>query len=208
MLSNSDTGPLYSLIIAAAYFDGFVVVVVAVIIAANFLILKYAYYKGAPFPELNVLYAKSDETEKIQSDEEEGMAESQLIFFRAIFTAWVSPCTVWANNLRCKSYFLPISSVTSLTIHCLTITSIYVAAYRGLDFQVINNFVTAGKNQFLTYIMCRTLPPTHMQTKKLALISFNGFILFFSLDIYVFIHTSLYALPFFDYLSRVIFYKN
>ncbi len=136
MFSISDTGPLYSLLIAAAYFDGFVVVVVAIIIGANFLILKYAYYKGAPFPEIDILYAKSNETKIAQSDQEEGLGESQLIFFRAVFTSWVSPCTVWANNLRCKSYFLPISAITSLSIHCFTITSIYAATYLGIEMQV------------------------------------------------------------------------
>jgi hypothetical protein len=47
------------------------------------------------------------------------------VFFIAIFTAWIAPCTVWVNSLTTKSYFLLITSITGVCLHSLNIASIY-----------------------------------------------------------------------------------
>ncbi len=68
---------------------------------AQFIVLKFLILKGKPFSDKYV-----------------------NIFWTAVFTAWMSPCTVWENNLITKSYFLLVSSSTSIIIHCFSLISI------------------------------------------------------------------------------------
>ncbi len=53
------------------------------------------------------------------------------VFWTAVFTAWMCPCTVWENNLITKSYFLLVSSSTSIIIHWFSL--IFICIYIYLD---------------------------------------------------------------------------
>jgi len=100
------SGPLYSLVLMATYLKGFVLLEIFIIILANFLVLKYLMYKGKPFPEIKLLYGESQKKGISVQAKQKGEEETQSMFFTAIFTAWISPSSVWANNFQCKSYFL------------------------------------------------------------------------------------------------------
>jgi hypothetical protein len=117
-------GLLLSLVILASYFKLMVLLQIGFIILANFIVLKYILFKGDPFAEVELFY---DISYGIYV-EERCTQESKSIFRTAILTSWISPCTVWANNLTRKSYFLLTSSTTTIFAHliCLLCTYVYI----------------------------------------------------------------------------------
>ena len=136
------SGPLYSLVLMASYLKGFVLLEIFLIIFANFLVLKYLVYKGKPFPEIKLLYGESQKKGISVQAKQKGEEETQSMFFTAIFTAWVSPSSVWANNFQCKSYFLLVSGLTTMTVHVLGIVVIYLVVYYDNFFHLENLPVT------------------------------------------------------------------
>jgi len=110
------TSSLFSYVIVAIYFKGFVLVPVLVICAANFIFLgKNIWGKKLRQEIIDFLYDKQKQY---------GTKESQLIFFNTILTSWISPCTVWFSNLRKKSKFLLISSLINAVVHGLCIVCV------------------------------------------------------------------------------------
>jgi ankyrin repeat protein len=60
------------------------------------------------------------------NQKEFGTKESNAIFFNAMFTSWVSPCTVWTNTFMEKSKFLMLSSSITLSVHLLNLINLFL----------------------------------------------------------------------------------
>ncbi len=96
-------GSVATLVLSAAYLREVVIALIVFHILAQFIVLKFFLLKGNPILDNN-----------------------NNVFWTAVFTAWMSPCTVWENNLITKSYFLLVSSSTSIIIHCFSLISICI----------------------------------------------------------------------------------
>jgi hypothetical protein len=117
--------PLFSLILMASYFKGIVIVCIAIIILANAAVLNFEWLKKKCFCDISLLYGHFDH--KMQR----GQKESAEILNTAIVTSWISPCTVWSNNFKFKSYFLIVSSITALLGHAVGILSVFILTRFG-----------------------------------------------------------------------------
>ncbi len=49
----------------------------------------------------------------------------------AVFTAWISPCCVWINNFKIKTFFLLTSSLTSCLSHLISLCLLHFALDMG-----------------------------------------------------------------------------
>lgn len=93
----------------------------------NFVVLNLPFLKKYLFPPLMSLYKKSKHEANIPLQfEEKANVDSQTMLFIAVFTSWISPSTVWANNLLCKSYMLITTCLTSSVIHLSGVTAIFI----------------------------------------------------------------------------------
>jgi hypothetical protein len=101
-------GSVVSLVLSAAYLREVVIIFILFHIFTQFIVLKFFLLIGRPISD-----------------------NQTNVFWTAVFTAWMSPCTVWENNLITKSYFLLVSSSTSIFIHSLSLISICI--YISLD---------------------------------------------------------------------------
>jgi hypothetical protein len=101
-------GSVASLVLSAAYLREVVIMVILLHVFTQFIVLKFFLLIGKPITD-----------------------HQTNVFWTAVFTAWMSPCTVWENNLITKSYFLLVSSSTSILIHSLSLISICI--YISLD---------------------------------------------------------------------------
>ena len=115
--------PLFSLILMASYFKVYVTVCIAIIILANAAVLKSKCLKQKLECNISFLYKFSNDIYT------KGKKESEEIFFTAILTSWVSPCTVWCSSLNLKSYFLIANSLTTLIGHAAGIASVFILTY-------------------------------------------------------------------------------
>jgi hypothetical protein len=97
------TGSVASLVLSAAYLQEIFLALIMLHILTQFVVLKYFLLKGKPISD-----------------------NQTNVFWTAVFTAWMSPCTVWENNLITKSYFLIVSSSLSIIIHSLSLISICI----------------------------------------------------------------------------------
>ena len=104
----------------ASYMKEYAIVCIAIIMLANVAVLKSKCLRKNLFGNIGRLYDMNDENIK------KGQKESEEIFSIAIFTSWVSPCTVWSNNFVFKSYFLIVNSLTTLLVHALGIVSVFL----------------------------------------------------------------------------------
>ncbi len=66
------------------------------------------------------------DTEISFQDEEQGLEESKSIFVTSALTSWITTCTVWSNNLSHQSFFLLITSTTSILCHMFSLISICI----------------------------------------------------------------------------------
>jgi hypothetical protein len=135
--------PLFSLILMAAYFKEFVIACIAIITTLNLAVLTCQSNQEY---HIKRLYASKDET-KMKKMMKKGKQESEEIFLTAIFTSWISPCTVWSNNMKSKSYFLILNSLTTLLGHAVGIVSIFILSY----FEVFKMDPLQTKNQPITH---------------------------------------------------------
>jgi len=117
------SGPIFCLALLAAYFKALVILFVAFIILSNFLAIKFFYFKGKQFQDLQRLYQDTGNENRKQ---ERGIQDSQSIFITAVATCWITASTVWSNNLTSNSYFLTISSLTCTLAHCLCFSCLYI----------------------------------------------------------------------------------
>jgi ankyrin repeat protein len=105
------SGILYSFIFIAIFYEWIAIVLLAVTLLANYIILKSIYCR-TPEIEKNI--------ERLYNNQKEsGTKEINHLFWMSIFTAWVSPCSVWTNNLSSKSRFLLFSSSITIAVHLL-----------------------------------------------------------------------------------------
>jgi hypothetical protein len=115
--------PLFSLILMAAYSKVYVTVCTAMIILANAFMLNCKCLKPKLYFGIWNLYSGSEEN-KFKKQK-----ESEDIFYTAIFTSWILPCTVWANSFRSMSYFLIVNSLTTLLGHAVGIIFVFILTY-------------------------------------------------------------------------------
>jgi len=105
-------GPLTSVVCMAAYFQEKVFACILIIIVVNASVLKSPCLEDKlyPYTYLSNLY-ESYELEAVPEDvKTRAKQDKEAILITALFTSWISPCTVWANNIKCNSYFLLVSN--------------------------------------------------------------------------------------------------
>ena len=105
------SGPLTSVVCMAAYFHEKVFACILIIIVVNASVLKSPCLEDKlyPYTYLSNLY-ESYELEAVPEDvKTRAKQDKEAILITALFTSWISPCTVWANNIKCNSYFLLVS---------------------------------------------------------------------------------------------------
>jgi hypothetical protein len=105
-------GNLYSLILISSYYQPLVFLVIGVSSFVHCFCLSAVYREKAQLEKLHLL-------------NEFGMDKTNYIFWMSVFTSWVSPCTVWANNKGIKKYFLLSSSAITIAVNMLSITVVY-----------------------------------------------------------------------------------
>ena len=125
------SGPLFSLVILTAYFRWLVFVHVFCVIGISFLVLKKCpKLRNKLYPEISMTHGNYSNHEKeyfIDNEHRDmGESDSDSLFYTAIFTSWLSPCTIWARSLICESYFLLVSSLTTIIGHGVGLMIIYV----------------------------------------------------------------------------------
>jgi hypothetical protein len=101
-------GSVATLVLSAAYLRELVTVVILFQLLSQFVVLKSLLLKGRTISDTQA-----------------------NVFWTAVFTAWISPCTVWENNLITKSYFLLVSSSTSVIVHFFSL--IFICIHISLD---------------------------------------------------------------------------
>jgi len=84
-------GILTTWIILASYIKMFALVVIIIIIIAQFVLLRYYFGLNAKERRYDALI------DGVPDGEWE--SESQTLFWTSIFTSWISPTTVWSNNI-------------------------------------------------------------------------------------------------------------
>jgi hypothetical protein len=95
------TGSVVLFVLSAAYLREVVIAMIVFHILAQFIVLKCFLLKRKPISD-----------------------NQTNVFWTAVFTAWMTPCTVWKNNLITQSSFLLVSSLTSIIIHSFSLISI------------------------------------------------------------------------------------
>ncbi len=78
-------------VILASYIKMFSFVVVIIIVIAQYVLLRYCFGLNAEERRYDALI------DGVPDDEWE--SESQTLFWTSIFTSWISPTTVWSNNI-------------------------------------------------------------------------------------------------------------
>jgi ankyrin repeat protein len=119
-------GPLYSLVLVAVYLKEMVIVFVLFMILVQFITMKFVLLKGKEYAYLNELYELGPGIPLVNDKK---LLDSKNIMNKAIFTAWISPCTVWSNNSTDKSYFLLVSSTASYLSHAICLSCIYIYTF-------------------------------------------------------------------------------
>lgn len=108
-------GPLSSLIMTACYGRIIVFAQIVVIILMNFIIMKLIHF----YPQEKIVSA-------FYQLRELGNKEANQTFLNAIFTSWISPCTVWANNSLKRTKFLLHSVIITVSINTCYTAALYV----------------------------------------------------------------------------------
>jgi len=96
-------GILTSWIILASYIKMLSLVVVIIIIIAQSVLLRYCFGLN---PEERRYFALIDGV-----PDEELESESETLFWTSIFTSWISPTTVWSNNIINKCTVAELSEI-------------------------------------------------------------------------------------------------
>ena len=121
-------GPLASVVCMAAYFQEKVFACIIIVITVNTLVLKSPCLEDKlyPYTYISCLY-ESYELEAVPEDvKTQAKQDKEAMLITALFTSWISPCTVWANNIKCNSYFLLVSSFLTMFSHAVGIASIFI----------------------------------------------------------------------------------
>ncbi len=92
-------------------------------------------------------YFQKNKREKLRrdfypKDQQHGKKESGFVFFTAVLTSWISPCSIWTNNFCQKARFLLISSSTCIIVYFLHIITIGLFENLGFFFPTENPPIT------------------------------------------------------------------
>ena len=117
-------GTLYSLVMMATYAQGYVVVLIGTIVLLNLIILKLTYLSKAQKDDIILKF--------YNQQKERGIKETNVIFLNALFTSWVSPCTVWTSRLK----FLVVSSSITFSVFLINLISLYLIADSNMMSQI------------------------------------------------------------------------
>ena len=120
------SSPLFSLVLISTYFHVYVLLAICVTVVANFAVLTLLFQKRKLVDEIISLYKNKNKETIDATQEERGLLESNSIFLTSILTSWVSPCSVWTNNIVSKSFFLLASSITTNCCYTLSIVSLFI----------------------------------------------------------------------------------
>ncbi len=104
----------------ATYAQGYVVVLIGTIVFLNLIILKQTFLRKTHMEEIIDNY--------YNQQKEFGTKETHAMFLYALFTSWVSPCTVWTSNALHKSKFLIVSGSITLSVHMINLINLYLIA--------------------------------------------------------------------------------
>jgi hypothetical protein len=110
------SGLLYSLVFVAIYIQGYILLTITSVIGLNGFILFFKYFQKNNRVELRKVF--------YPTDEQQGKKESGFVFFTAVLTSWISPCSIWANTFGQKTCFLLISSSTCIAVYFINIITI------------------------------------------------------------------------------------
>ncbi len=106
-------GPLLTIILLCSYFQAYIFIFIVLIISSNWVILKLIFFQDKHHDKfVSTFYSKL---------KEHGRKEAEHTFYYSIFTSWISPCTVWANNKLMKSKFLLYSSLTTFLFNIMAL---------------------------------------------------------------------------------------
>jgi ankyrin repeat protein len=116
-------GPAFSVVLFATYFEGFFLLSIGVMVLMMFFFFKVFYYTKEHIKDIiKHYYSERKET---------GTRDSELLFFTAALTSWISPCTVWKNNKKWRSKFILKSSLFCHILHLINLLSIYLLVDHG-----------------------------------------------------------------------------
>ncbi len=111
-------GILYSLILISSYYH------LCVLLVIGFSSVVHYFCLSAVYREKNQLTKIIDKL--YDGKNEIGTKETNNIFWMSVFTSWVAPCTVWANNKDIKTRFLLSSSAITIVVNMLSIAVVYI----------------------------------------------------------------------------------
>ncbi len=127
------SGFLYSLVFVASYIQGYILLTITSVIVLNGFILFFKYFQKNKREQLRRFFYPIDE---------QGKKESEFVFFTAVLTSWISPCSIWANTFGQKTCFLLISSSTCIVVYFLNIIIIGIFERLGYIIQTENHPIT------------------------------------------------------------------
>ena len=122
--------PIFSLVVMTTYFREFVIIIIFIIISLTALsIMIYIRQKEKDkLKKYSSFIIDKLYKENLVNQSEKGLKEFQNILLTAILTSWISPCTVWCNIWKHRSYFLLISSLTVMAAHSIGLLGTYCFA--------------------------------------------------------------------------------
>ena len=130
------TGPLCNLVLMSSYYQEAVVIFISLNIVSH--LFNATSFKQELLDYVKILYGHTNSKylEKQKEENELGKVHLDEMIIRAIFTSWISPCTVMSNNDVHKSKFLIVSGRTSFIGHLFGLISvIFFALYADLSQQ-------------------------------------------------------------------------
>ena len=143
---------LSSWVFLAAYLKFYVVLCVVALMLINFAVLQTVIFKLGSKNKLIDASLDGVPDEKREN-------ECRQIFFTAVLTSWISPLTVWSNNMtsnrkreqlehnRLSKYFLSITSITS----SLTLLLIILTSYAWITPDFVSSNANISSPTPLTY---------------------------------------------------------
>ncbi len=107
----------------ASYIHGYILLTITCVIGLNGFILFQTYFQKTKREELRRFF--------YPTDEQQGKKESGFVFFTAVLTSWISPCSIWANTFGRKTSFLLISSSTCIVVYFINIIAVGISEELG-----------------------------------------------------------------------------
>ncbi len=117
------SGIVYSLVFVASYIQGYILLTFTSVIVLNWIVLFFKYFQKKKREELRKFF--------YPTDEQQGKKESGFVFFTAVLTSWISPCSIWANTFGQKTWFLFYTSSTCIIAYFINIISIGISETLG-----------------------------------------------------------------------------